>query len=153
MRDVEAIRKAMKGFGTDEKALTVVLAKKDPLQMETIRTQYDQRLLRNLITDLEKETGGDFKMLLVELVRGPLVADCYNLMEAMKGMGTKEVILDDILVGRSNADINAIKQKYQELFKRSLDADLKGDLSAATEVRLSLQNLREDNTDLCSKCT
>ncbi|KAH7091626.1 hypothetical protein FB567DRAFT_589505 [Paraphoma chrysanthemicola] len=132
-RDVEAIRKAMKGFGTDEKALIAVMAKKDPLQMETIRTQYDQRLLRNLITDLEKETSGYFEKGLVEIARGPLVSDCYNLMEAMKGMGTKEVILDDVLIGRSNADINAIKEKYQQLFKRTLEADLKSDLSAGTE--------------------
>jgi annexin A7/11 len=123
----------MKGFGTDEKMLIATMAKKDPLQMETIRTQYDQRLLRNLITDLEKETSGYFEKGLVEIARGPLVSDCYNLMEAMKGMGTKEVILDDILIGRSNADINAIKEKYQQLFKRTLEADLKADLSAGTE--------------------
>jgi annexin A7/11 len=123
----------MKGFGTDEKVLIATMAKKDPLQMETIRTQYDQRLMRNLITDLEKETSGYFEKGLVEIARGPLVSDCYNLMDAMKGLGTKEVILDDILIGRSNADMNAIKQKYQELFHRTLEADLKSDLSAATE--------------------
>jgi len=99
----------------------------------TIRAQYDQRLMRNMIQDLEKETSGYFSKGLVEIARGPLVSDCFNLMEAMKGMGTKEVILDDILIGRSNADINAIKQKYQELFKRSLQKDLQGDLSAGTE--------------------
>tara|TARA_R110002003_G_scaffold562_3_gene20426 strand:- start:11459 stop:12376 length:918 start_codon:yes stop_codon:yes gene_type:complete len=132
-RDVEAIRKAMKGFGTDEKALIAVMAKKDPLQMETIRTQYDQRLLRSLISDLEKETSGYFAKGLVEIARGPLVSDCYNLMEAMKGLGTKEVILDDVLIGRSNADLTAIKEKYHQLFHRTLEADLKSDLSAATE--------------------
>jgi annexin A7/11 len=132
-RDIEAIRKAMKGFGTDEKALIAVLAKKDPLQMETIRSQYDQRLMRNMVGDLEKETNGYFEKGLVEIARGPLVSDCWNLKEAMKGMGTKEVVLDDVLIGRSNADINAIKEKYQQLFKTTLEADLKADLSAATE--------------------
>ncbi|KAF2030933.1 Annexin, partial [Setomelanomma holmii] len=132
-QDVEKIRKAMKGFGTDEKVLISVMTKKDPLQIETVRTQYNQRLLRNLISDLEKETSGYFEKGLVEIARGPLESDCYNLMEAMKGMGTKEVVLDDVLIGRSNADINAIKQKYQELFKRTLEADLKSDLSAGTE--------------------
>lgn len=132
-KDVEVIRKAMKGFGTDEKALIAALAKKDPMQINTIRTQYDQRLMRNMVNDLEKETSGYFEKGLVEIARGPLVADCYNLMEAMKGMGTKEVVLDDVLIGRSNADITAIKDKYQQLFKKSLEADLRGDLSAGTE--------------------
>lgn len=131
--DVDALRKAMKGFGTDEKTLINVLSKKDPLQIGTIRQQYHQRLSRNLVGDLESETGGYFKEGLVEIARGPLEADCWNLMNAMKGMGTKEVVLDDILVGRSNADMNAINQKYNQLFKRTLQSDLRGDLSGTTE--------------------
>lgn len=123
----------MKGFGTDEKALIATLAKKDPMQINAIRTQYDQRLMKSLIKDLEKETSGYFERGLVEIARGPLDSDCHNLMEAMKGMGTKEVVIDDILIGRSNADINAIKARYQQLFKKSLEGDLRGDLSAATE--------------------
>jgi len=133
LNDVEAIRKAMKGFGTDEKALIAILSKKDPIQINTIRTQYDQRFMRSMVVDLDKETSGYFARGLAEISRGPLVSDCHNLMNAMKGLGTKESILDDILIGRSNADLNAIKQKYQELFKRSLQQDLKGDLSAGTE--------------------
>jgi annexin A7/11 len=123
----------MKGFGTNEKVLIATLSNKDPLQMETIRLQYDQRFQRNLVADLEKETSGYFAKGLVEIARGPLVSDCWNLMEAMKGLGTKEVILDDILIGRSNADIIAIKERYQQLFRRTLEADLKADLSAGTE--------------------
>jgi annexin A7/11 len=123
----------MKGFGTDEKALIAVLAKKDPMQIGTLRAQYDQRLMRKMVGDLDNETSGYFGKGLVEIGRGPLESDCFNLMEAMKGTGTKEVILDDILIGRSNADINAIKQKYQQLFKKTLEADLRADLSAGTE--------------------
>jgi len=131
-RDVDVIRKAMKGFGTDEKTLIAALAKKDPIQMNTIRMQYDQRLKRNLVGDLKSETSGYFEKGLVQIARGPLESDCYNLMEAMKGLGTKEAVLDDVLIGRSNADLNAIKQKYQQLFKRTLESDLRGDLSAGT---------------------
>ena len=132
-RDVEAIRKAMKGFGTDEKALITTMAKKDPVQMNTIRTQFDQRLMRNMVSDLEKETSGYFEKGLVQIARGPLAGDCYTLYDAMKGLGTKEAALDDVLIGRSNADINAIKAEYQRVFKKSLEADLRGDLSAGTE--------------------
>ncbi|KAF1957883.1 Annexin [Byssothecium circinans] len=132
-RDVEVLRKAMKGFGTDEKALIQVLAKKDPIQINTIRTQFDQRLMRNLISDLEKETSGYFEKGLVQIARGPLTGDCYTLYSALKGLGTKEAALDDVLVGRSNADINAIKTEYQRIFKRSLESDLRSDLSGGTE--------------------
>lgn len=132
-QDAEGLRKAMKGFGTDEKALIAILSKKDPIQMNTLRTQFDQRFMRSLVTDLEKETSGYFEKGLVQIARGPLTTDCYILYSAMKGMGTKEDALDDVLVGRSNADINAIKAEYQRIFKKSLEADLRGDLSAGTE--------------------
>ena len=130
---MEALNKATKGFGTNEKTLIAVLSKKDPMQMSTIRTQYDQRFMKSLVAIVEKENSGWFAKGLVEITRGPLVSDCYNLMEAMKGMGTKEVVLDDVLAGRSNADINAIKDTYQQLFKKTLESDLRGDLSGATE--------------------
>lgn len=123
----------MKGFGTNEKVLIQILAKKDPIQINTLRQAYSQRLMRDLIKDIEKETSGYFEKGLVQIVRGPLIGDCYTLYEAMKGLGTKEAALDDVLVGRSNADINAIKTEYQRIFKRTLESDLRGDLSAGTE--------------------
>ena len=41
--------------------------------------------------------------------------------------------MNDVLLSRSNADLNAIKIHYNHKFKRSLESDVKGDLSAKTE--------------------
>jgi annexin A7/11 len=123
----------MKGFGTNEAALMRVLCPLDPLQMAALRTTYHNQHKRDLVKDIEKETGGYFKRGLVQLVRGPLTTDAYVLHDAMKGLGTKEAALDDVLMGRSNADIKAIKQEYHNVFGRTLESDLKGDLSMATE--------------------
>lgn len=130
----------MKGFGTNEKILIQILAKKDPIQINTIRQAYNQRMMRDLIKDLEKETSGYFEKGLVQIARGPLIGDCFTLYEAMKGLGTKEAALDDVLVGRSNADINAIKTEYQKIFKKSLESDLRGDLSGGTEQMCKLKH-------------
>lgn len=51
----------------------------------------------------------------------------------MSGMGTKEKALNDVLLSRSNADINAIKGEYQRVFRRRLEDDVRGDLSMKTE--------------------
>ena len=123
----------MKGFGTNEKALISILAKKDPIQVNAIRQTYNQRMMRDLIKDIENETSGYFEKGLVQIIRGPLIGDCYTLFNAMKGLGTKEAALDDVLVGRSNADVNAIKTEYQRLFSKRLEDDLRGDLSGGTE--------------------
>lgn len=123
----------MKGFGTDEKTLIRILANKDPIQINTLRAQFNQRMMRDLINDLKKETSGYFEDALVQIASGPLVADCIVLYSAMNRPGTKEAALDDVLVGRSNADIQAIKAAYRDLYGKSLEADLRGDLSAGTE--------------------
>lgn len=132
-QQVEGLKKAFKGFGTDEKAVIRIIAKQDPIQINTIREQFNQRLMTDLLKKIEAETSGNFKLGLLSVFRGPLMGDCWALFDAMKGLGTKEIVLDDVLIGRSNADLNAIKAEYQRLFHKPLEADLRGDLSAGTE--------------------
>jgi annexin A7/11 len=123
----------MKGFGTDEKTLIRVLAPKDPLQVEVLRTAYQRMHNRNLENDIKSETSSWFEAGLVAIVQGPLLHDCHLLRGAMSGPGTKERVLNDVLLGRSNADLRAIKNTYQKVFGRSLENDVKGDLSFKTE--------------------
>ncbi|KAL6869291.1 hypothetical protein ACO1O0_000615 [Amphichorda felina] len=136
--DAQALRAAMKGLGTDEKALIHILSNKDPLQIEYIRTAFHRNFKRNLIEDLKKETSGWFEKGLVQLARGPLQADVANLYESLSGPGTKEVVLNDILLGRSNADMKAIKGAFQQTFNRSLETMVKSDLSMKTERHFML---------------
>ncbi|KAF2454003.1 hypothetical protein BDY21DRAFT_353799 [Lineolata rhizophorae] len=132
--EAEALRKAMRGFGTDENALIRILSRPDPLQMATLRQTYDRRFARNLVQDLEKETSGWLRATLVALARGPLEQDVRQVFRAIDGAGTKESILNDVLLGRSNADLNAIKGEYARLYRgRSLEQDVFSDLSGKTE--------------------
>ncbi|GAO15501.1 uncharacterized protein UV8b_03017 [Ustilaginoidea virens] len=131
--DAQALRSAMKGFGTDEKALIRSLSSKDPLQIDLVRSTFDRTFRRNLIRDLKDETSGWLEQGLVQLAYGPLLSDVHNLYNAMAGPGTKEVVLNDILLGRSNADMKAIKGAYYQTFHRSLEDTVKGDLSMKTE--------------------
>lgn len=124
---------AMKGMGTDEKALIRVLANKDPLQVEAIKNAYFRLFSRSLEKDIKSETGGHFETGLVAIISGPLAHDVQLLYSAMDGPGTKELVLNDVLLGRSNADMRAIKGMYQHTFHRSLESDVKGDLSMKTE--------------------
>ncbi|KAH8592401.1 hypothetical protein B0O99DRAFT_236683 [Bisporella sp. PMI_857] len=131
--DANALRKAMKGFGTDEKTLIKILADKDPLQVEVIRAAYTRLHRRQLLGDVQSEVSGWFEKGLCAIIRGPLEQDCHNLYEAMDGPGTKEKVLNDVLLGRSNADLNAIKSFYQRKYHKSLEDAIKADLSMKTE--------------------
>lgn len=123
----------MKGFGTDEKGLIRVLAAKDPLQIEAIKQAYTRLHRRDLIADVKSETSGYFEKGLVAICDGPLMHDVHLLYDSMSGPGTKEAVLNDVLLGRSNADMRAIKDAYQRTYRRSLESDVKGDLSMKTE--------------------
>lgn len=123
----------MKGFGTDEKVLVNVLASKDPLQVVVLRDAFRTRHKRNLEDDVRSEVSGSLEDGLLAIIRGPLEQDVYLLHKAMDGPGTKEVVLNDVLLGRSNADMKAIKALYQQKYRTSLEAALKSDLSMKTE--------------------
>lgn len=128
----------MKGFGTDESTLIRVLAHMPPREIPVVKQTYQQRHHRSLESDVKSETGGYFEFALLAILRGPLQQDVWCLNDALKGAGTKEALLDDVLIGRSNADIRAIKNAYQQTYRRSLESDVKADLSAKTERMYSM---------------
>ncbi|RAL02549.1 Annexin [Aspergillus ibericus CBS 121593] len=134
INEADALRKAMKGFGTDEKTLIRVLTSTpDPNQMAIIRHTYHTRLNRSLEKDLKSETSGSFEDILVSLATGPLDSDITYLHDAMSGLGTNETALNDVLLGRSNADLNAIKHAYAQKYHTSLLENIKSELSGKTE--------------------
>ncbi|CAI7592195.1 unnamed protein product [Penicillium crustosum] len=134
----DALRKAMKGFGTDEKALIAVLSQLDPLQMAAVRDTYSKHLGRDLFKDVKSETGGYFRDGLLAVIDGPLMHDVESLHSAIDGAGTKEWLLNEILLGRSNADMNAIRTAYEMRFRRSLSKDVEGDLSFKTSTLFAI---------------
>jgi annexin A7/11 len=138
-RDCEALRKAMKGFGTDEKALINTLVRiPDAYAMASVRSTYQRLHRRDLIADIESETSSYFCEALVALVRGPLGQDVYLANQSTKGIGTNENLLNDVLLGRSNADLRAIIAEYQRVYRKSLEQDVKDDLSMKTERLFSM---------------
>ena len=101
--------------------------------MQVIRETYSRMHRRDLVKDIVSETSSWFQKGLVALVRGPLFQDIHDLYDAMEGLGTKETVLNDVLLSRSNADMQAIKSAYHNTFRRRLEDDVKGDLSMKTE--------------------
>lgn len=129
----DACRKAMKGLGTDEAALIRTLTHIPPLEIAALKQAYQQRHHRSLEADVEKEVSGHFETCLLSILRGPLQQDVWTLNRALKGAGTNEDMLNEVLIGRSNADLNAIKQAYQNTYRRTLDHDVRDDTSAKTQ--------------------
>jgi len=132
-RAADDLRGAMKGFGTNEAALIGVIARLGPLEINSVKTAFHSRHRRDLVKDIHSETSGHFRDALEAILRGPLDQDCHELHESIKGLGTKESAMNDVLLARSNADLLAIKSHYHHKYGRTVEADVKGDLSMKTE--------------------
>lgn len=126
-------RRAMKGFGTNEALLIQTLCHLTPLEIPALKAAYHHQHHRDLARDVESEVSGYFETCLLSILRGPLMQDVHSLGKALHGAGTDEVLLNDVLIGRSNADMKAIKAAYQHHYHRSLEDDVRGDLSMKTE--------------------
>ena len=127
--DAAGLRKAMKGVGTDEKAIIDIIANRTNRERLAMIDSFKRQFNRDLIKDLKSETSGKFEDTILALFQDPLSYDCMSLNKAMKGLGTNEDTLIEILSTRTNAYIHDIKKRYLEMFGKTLDQDLAGDLS------------------------
>ncbi|XP_060076065.1 annexin A7-like [Ylistrum balloti] len=84
---------------------------------------------RDLIHDLKSELGGKFEDVILALMMKPDEFDAYELKRAMKGLGTDEDAMIEILCTRSNKEIQAIVSAYKTLYKSALEKDIQGDTS------------------------
>ena len=95
--DAEAMRNAMKGFGTDEDALIKIVANRTNSQRQKIKEEYKTAYGRDLISDLKSELRGKLEDAMVALFTEPIEYDCDSLKKAMKGAGTDEDCLIEML--------------------------------------------------------
>ena len=120
--DAEVLRNAMKGFGTDETTLIKVVANRTNRQRQVIKDQYKAAFGRDLISDLKSELHGKMEDAFVALFTNPVEFDADSLRDAMKGAGTNEDTLIEIIASRDNQQLAAIKQCYNTKYQRNLES-------------------------------
>ncbi|CAK7267966.1 Annexin A5 [Sporothrix epigloea] len=102
-----------------------MLAYKDSLQVDVIRIAYHRLYRRNMVRNFEPVTGSWSECGLVAIFRGALFNGVHIPHQAMSWSGTKELVLIDILLSCSSADLRAIKTLYHRTYHHSLeDAEL-----------------------------
>ncbi|XP_062599097.1 annexin A6-like [Saccostrea cucullata] len=127
--DAEALRKAMKGFGTDEQAIIDILGYRSNAQRLEIVQTYKTMFGKDLIKDLEGELSGGLKVLCRGLCMSPENFDAMCLNKAIKGLGTDEQVLVEVICTRSNEQIRKFKEAYKTLYGKNLEEHVSGDTS------------------------
>jgi len=145
VKAVEGLHKAMKGLGTDDKALINLLCARSAADVAQLVHSYKAHYGKPLEEDLKKEVSGNFGKLISRLAMGQVQADVVDLHDALypgkAGAEPKHDELIEILTGRTNAELKAIKEAYQTTYDIPLiDAvktNLKGDFQQFFVVLLA----------------
>lgn len=110
---------------------------------QVFKRRFEHEDLVELIRkEVQEEAAKD---LIIALLDNPGTLDAMRLHKAIAGIGTTESVLIDILVTRNNAQMEAIKQEYNRIYGKHLEAHIAGDTSGS--FRTVLQSLCAANRD------
>jgi annexin A7/11 len=109
--------------------LIKIIAHRSNNQRQEILKEYLNKYQTDLLEDFKKELSGNFLETVISLFYTPVDFDCYQLNKAMKGLGTNEDTLIEILASRDNERIIEIKKRYIEIYKKTLNKDIQSETS------------------------
>ncbi|RNA00651.1 annexin A4 [Brachionus plicatilis] len=128
----ELLNAGTKKWGTDESKFVTILCTRSFSQLRAMFDEYEQLTGHSIEEDLKKECSGDLLRVflsIVACVRDKQAHFASILLKSMKGLGTKESSLIRVIVGRCEIDLVQIKQKFEQISKKSLAEYIKGDTS------------------------
>jgi annexin A7/11 len=126
--DVKNIHSAFK-FITNKTKIIEILCSRTNRQRIDIAKVYKTCYDIELIEIVKKKFRGCFRNLLVALLTPINEYLCTEIFEALNGAGTDEKTLIEILVTLSNREIHEICQRYNKIYGRTLEKDLRSDTS------------------------
>uniref|UniRef100_A0A8D0GFJ3 Annexin n=1 Tax=Sphenodon punctatus TaxID=8508 RepID=A0A8D0GFJ3_SPHPU len=146
-QDAEALYNAMKGFGSDKEAILDLITSRSSKQRNEICQSYKSLYGKDLIADLKYELTGKFERLIVGLMRPLAYFDAKEIKDALKGIGTDEKCLIEILASRTNQQIHNLTEAYRDVYERDLEEDIVTDTSGHFKKMLAvlLQGTREED--------
>lgn len=121
-KTIEELRETMKGLGTDEKKLIQILGTKSPKQMSQIISRYQYTYGRTLYQHIDGEVHGSFGTVCKGVAVPIIEFDCDLIRSACDLTFTANyTYLTEVLVGRTNHDILAIKTYYKDKYNESIE--------------------------------
>lgn len=152
--ECDALKQALKS--KHDTLINFVLGKSKRDRYE-IRNAYKGFYGKELIEDINSALSGNFRRVIVDLFRTPEERDAIYLYKSMKGAGTDEETLIEIICSRSNVELQKIIQEYKKLYNQNLEDKVSSDTSGSLKKLLVslLQCKRSENStpndDECKK--
>ncbi|XP_053222184.1 little elongation complex subunit 2-like isoform X3 [Podarcis raffonei] len=141
-RDAAALETAIKTKGVDEVTIVNILTNRSNEQRQDIAFAYQRRtkkvlkeaksytiLREELSAALKSALSGHLETTILGLLKTPAQYDASELKASMKGLGTDEDTLIEIICSRTNQELNSINRAYREMYKTELEKDIISDTS------------------------
>lgn len=144
-RDAARIDTAIKTKGVDEQTVIDILTKRSSEQRKEIAFEYERYAKKDLAVALKGALSGSLEALMLGLLKGTAEYDATELKASMKGLGTDEETLIEIVCSRSTEEMLTIKKVYRDMFKKELEKDVAGDTSGNfAKLLLALVQTKRD---------
>eukprot|EP00004_Rigifila_ramosa_P024495 TRINITY_DN7120_c0_g1_i1.p1 TRINITY_DN7120_c0_g1~~TRINITY_DN7120_c0_g1_i1.p1 ORF type:complete len:662 (+),score=185.92 TRINITY_DN7120_c0_g1_i1:22-1986(+) len=146
-RDAKKLFAAMEGLGTDEETLIEILTGRSSAERQQIVEIYQKLFGHPLAQDIKGDTSFGLKAALLAQLKTDVDFDVGLLNSAIKGLGTTENILIEVLCSRPNAHLKAVKEGYLRAYGRTLESDIEGDTSGSfKKCLLAMAAAQRDET-------
>ncbi|KAL6179877.1 hypothetical protein ACLB2K_046548 [Fragaria x ananassa] len=122
--DSEQLKKAFKGWGTNEDLIISILGHRNAAQRKAIRKTYAETYGEDLLKDLDKELSNDFERIVMLWTLDPAERDAFLANEATKKWTSSNQVLAEIACSRSSYGLLLAKQEYHSRYKKSLEEDV-----------------------------
>jgi hypothetical protein len=114
---------------SDKTKIVEFICKLNKEQRLKLKETYVASYGTELIKDLEKVLSGNVEKLVCGLIKSFIDFDAEQIYLSMKGLGTDEDTLSEMIATKPSRHLNKIKQRYPELYNETLENDIKGDTS------------------------
>uniref|UniRef100_A0A3B5LWC4 Annexin n=1 Tax=Xiphophorus couchianus TaxID=32473 RepID=A0A3B5LWC4_9TELE len=144
-RDAARIETAIKTKGVDEQTIIDILTRRSAEQRREVAFEYERIAKKDLSVALKGALSGALEALLLGLMKSTAQYDAWELKASMKGLGTDEETLIELVCSRNNEELAEIKKAYREMFKKEVEKDISGDTSGNfAKLLLALVQLCSD---------
>ena len=127
--------------------LVEIICKKTNAKRQSIKESYLSNYGTDLIKELESKLSGDVKTLILGLMMTPEDFDANEIYYSMKGLGTDELRLSEVMATRPSRHLFQVKERYPALYNETLEKAIEGDTSGIyRKILIAMaQGKRSDN--------
>ena len=146
MNDAQTLRNAMKGLGTDERAIINVMRNHTWEGRSAIANQFQASFGIDLFQQLRRELSGNLEKVCIGAFMNRYQFWAQQLNKAIAGAGTDEDHLIQLVFTMSDRDQQQVAQFYRAMYNRDMFQAIQSDIHNNDWGRLIKAWLRGQNT-------